>query len=1764
MSSIRNEYLSVNTRQMNSDTIKSNYVIVQNNINSEETYVDDYSTSIIDTSSITLIGNTAHPSLKVNAELRYNNRLNVYSQTNGDTSFYVGGSLVVSGNMNVLNRIEATNINVTNSVITNTLDVSDGMEISRSNNALNSLTINSGGLVLDGSYTTSGNVNTKYCEVTNSDVNILNTSYLNSNTDTVLSLNGSTTGNLMNISYTGSNATLYPVQFLNSLGNTYDALSIQNNGVGDAFSVTSGGMTVGNVSVFGTILVNEGTTFMHGVTTGGISTNNLIVSGNIVSQNFTSNSGSTFNNVTIGGTVGVSGNFLMKNVNVNNSVLTVNNKLGITCSDINITDASNIIINSGVTNVNLLNVGQTLTVERSIYGGTLNSENIYINSIFGNTFTCNSIECETIYQEYGATMNVTELNFNDYVTFNQTNQTINANNAYVTSEWSNISNKMNISNGASFTFLNLQTNNGCAIDGVNMVVSENSVIGGNLNVTNNLTTTQISGTVMTSGQTLINSLTQLNNCNVTSSTNTNNIYVSSNKISTVSGYILKDTQDTKFVISGQTVASLNDFRLHVNGIIKGTTGYYFDDNTYINTNGNTFNIVVGGTTTFQYTGSTLVFKNLVIGENNKSVSFEKPFNFVQTNSWFTPSRRLMRFGINMQNSNAKIYFNKDDNSYFKFNNRELYLNNKLISNDYYFNIVESIGITYINNNYTIDINNMYGYIVCDTTNNNVTIDFCNMNLYSDSYDYPFFYIIKSSNNNKVTLTGGTGINIYFYKDGDNVNNTNIQTIDILSGTKGYIYANYNYKSTSVTRSLIYISGQYNILDTSDIGIVTTRSDALTVKNDASGSRFGFILYGNATSNRTTVTDRTSVSGGITANGVINVSNQDMIIFNTLNPVDLRFMDITDTTKITGIYSPNEQTLQHIIDGQNVLSINSDNITSNVQSEFLLFTIPGSTTDGDIKLVFDSNNGIYGKDEKLIFVSSGTDKTLEVESNKVKVLNNISAPNGLFTDIYGTFNILKQTNITQLGNLTSLNIGNTFNTSSLTATTIKAPLINGTLTTPNQTNITTVGTLSGLTMNGGISANNIIFTSGKTLTANNISARINTATQNVINQVGTLDSLDVNGGVIIQNGNFIVGSGITVNATNISGTISNTNSIQDLITQVGTLSELNVSGGVTCNGNLTVSTLNKIKADNIYGIIMDSNQNNITKIGVQPNLNVSGNVTVTNSALKMHETNSTILCNDIRSTVVTQSQPNINVLGELEDLSVNNLSVTNSISLSGINNTFTSNNGITANVLTISQPNITKIGMQTDVKVNGSVIFTETGTTTEPQMIQSASSYNTQKGINIDNTSVTIVDSGINVFKVNNVDVNIDGKLRTNNEIVFNKIIFDNTSGTNVSPNISCNTDLDNPPNTGINFRDTRMDFIINGSTVMNFQKNTTTLGGTLNTNRVVMTSYSSNNEPQITSSANENTGIFIGNNLISFAINSQNVMELRNVHGSTLRSSDAMVTIPVSYTNYKPLARTLTNNSVNDVNGSTAKWVSLDISGTSMRVRNEDVSQNDLVVYNENSVVLNIPFVNNEPLQVFENNFFSFHNPGEVTNLTHTGLIHENDGSISLKIENKTLFNMTHSNGFMQTYIPIVYEPHTITAGSVNINTLISSTIICDTTNGDITINLRDDNAGSIYRFFKTTPQNSLIVNLASFVSPNNGLVYIDGNTTYHTSTGQTAFIYTPNKFIQNTVQYFNGITGSITLLYHRNANSRGDDRITFYNGANTNIYNFWLVYGKN
>ena len=173
-------------------------------------------------------------------------------------------------------------------------------------------------------------------------------------------------------------------------------------------------------------------------------------------------------------------------------------------------------------------------------------------------------------------------------------------------------------------------------------------------------------------------------------------------------------------------------------------------------------------------------------------------------------------------------------------------------------------------------------------------------------------------------------------------------------------------------------------------------------------------------------------------------------------------------------------------------------------------------------------------------------------------------------INGTLQTAAQTNITSLGNLTSLSASGTIQTTGIV---YGNSGLSGTLLTAAQTNITSLGNLSSLSASGTIQTTGVVWGNS------GIGGTLLTASQTNITSVGNLTSLSASG--------TIQTTGIVYGNSGLSGTLLTAS--QTNITSLGNLSSLSVGGTSSHWGAATFY-------NGITGTLLTASQTNITGVG----------------------------------------------------------------------------------------------------------------------------------------------------------------------------------------------------------------------------------------------------------------------------------------------------------------------------------------------------------------------------------------------------------------------------------------------------------------------------------------------------------------------------------------------------------------------------------------
>ena len=342
-------------------------------------------------------------------------------------------------------------------------------------------------------------------------------------------------------------------------------------------------------------------------------------------------------------------------------------------------------------------------------------------------------------------------------------------------------------------------------------------------------------------------------------------------------------------------------------------------------------------------------------------------------------------------------------------------------------------------------------------------------------------------------------------------------------------------------------------------------------------------------------------------------------------------------------------------------------------------------------------------------------TLTVDGNAQ--IDNLTA-----SAIFGPARTPAQPYITSVGNLTALTVIGNVTTGNVSGTKGTFTNIEGTLVTSAQTNITSVGTLTALTVTGNVTSANVVTgdVSASRVTAGNLVGTILTPSQTNITRVGTLSNLAVTANTVVGN---LIATG-TVSGANLTGTLNT--AVQPNITAVGTLGNLTVSGTVTA-GNISTSAnlvLGEIYPTRVNAPIVDSGdirgplttaaQPNVTSLGTLANLTVAGATSLANATVSGTLTVSEVVANltayniSVYSNVLVGNL-NASFIRSNGNIQTGNIQLTGNIFSSGASSVVHANTGDFANIfgalLTNAQPFVTSVGTLTGLTVNGPVNIT---------------------------------------------------------------------------------------------------------------------------------------------------------------------------------------------------------------------------------------------------------------------------------------------------------------------------------------------------------------------------------------------------------------------------------------------------------------------------
>jgi hypothetical protein len=482
-----------------------------------------------------------------------------------------------------------------------------------------------------------------------------------------------------------------------------------------------------------------------------------------------------------------------------------------------------------------------------------------------------------------------------------------------------------------------------------------------------------------------------------------------------------------------------------------------------------------------------------------------------------------------------------------------------------------------------------------------------------------------------------------------------------------------------------------------------------------------------------------VAGNVTASGNVDANNFNAGNIVTANLVSTDYLTVNVQANIANA---------NITGNANIANLLTTNITtgSNVTSGNITgaWSLDGTVnSNGNITaLGFKSDNYRYANGQLITF-GAAAGNTGEIQFNTsgilaassdftfnsstgLAVVGNITGANfiavgGAYTgngsglsalpaaNLTGTLSSAIQSNITQLGTLTSVTATTNINTANLFATEVSATHLVGSLTTAAQPNVTSVGTLTSLDVTGNITSGNASL--GNLATANFITGTLTTAAQPNITSVGTLSSLATTGNITASN--VFANSG-TVAGLLLTGTL--TTAAQANITSVGTLSFLNVTGAINSNtvaGSFSGdgSNINNIAGAAVTGEVAFAEVANSVAVA-----NVSG---IGNVALLNRDGNASnvLYGNGVFASVAGAGgdYSNSNVVSLLSSFGSNVISTTGNVTAGNVyaNSGTLGASLVTGTLTTAAQPNVTSVGTLTSAAVTGNVtagnVYANSGT-----------------------------------------------------------------------------------------------------------------------------------------------------------------------------------------------------------------------------------------------------------------------------------------------------------------------------------------------------------------------------------------------------------------------------------------------------------------------
>jgi hypothetical protein len=267
---------------------------------------------------------------------------------------------------------------------------------------------------------------------------------------------------------------------------------------------------------------------------------------------------------------------------------------------------------------------------------------------------------------------------------------------------------------------------------------------------------------------------------------------------------------------------------------------------------------------------------------------------------------------------------------------------------------------------------------------------------------------------------------------------------------------------------------------------------------ASGNVSGNYIFGNGS-------QLTGVTTNLIQNGTSNVAiaaANDFVRVNINSVANVAVFTET-ATYLAGILDVTGNVVSANLNSNGAVSGTTGVFSGNVSANY--FTGNGSLLTGlsTSSISNGTSNVVVVANGNVTVSSAGTANVLIVTSTGANVtgtLNatgNATAGNLSATNITGTLITAAQTNITSVGNLTSLDVTGNVSTGNVSGATGTFTNVAGTLSTAAQTNITSVGTLTSLSVTGNVSAGNLTVSTGTVSVGN-----IENTNANGVGNIGT--------------------------------------------------------------------------------------------------------------------------------------------------------------------------------------------------------------------------------------------------------------------------------------------------------------------------------------------------------------------------------------------------------------------------------------------------------------------------------------------------------------------------------------------------------------------------------------------------------------------------------------------------------------------------------------